>query len=334
MKMVKKHNNKVAVVIPTIRDLDFLKAWGREFEDCIGIIIEDRREKTVKVPKRAFRQIYHYSWEDIEKELKESSWIIPRKNAGIRNYGFLKAYELGTDTIITLDDDCYPVKNQVFLNEHLENLEMKSPHSWIPTYPHREHVFTRGFPYRVRDSSEVVISHGIWRNILDHDAQTQLKNPNLSIPASFPFVQFIPRGYFYPMCSMNLAFKTKIAPIMYFPPMGSDDQGRAWGFDRFDDIWAGIFSKKILDHIGYAVVNGSPFVDHKRASNVYENLKKEKSGIAVNENLFESVSRVNLKSATLRESYVELARKVDFPKTRYFEKLKTAMKIWAGLYAE
>ncbi len=30
-----------AVVIPTIRSLEFLKAWKDEFRDCVGIILDD-----------------------------------------------------------------------------------------------------------------------------------------------------------------------------------------------------------------------------------------------------------------------------------------------------
>ena len=101
---------KIAMVIPTIRDLDFLKDWGEEFKECIGIVVEDRQKKQISTPRKYFRKLYHYSWEDIDQELGDKSWIISRKNAGIRNYGFLKAYQLGADVTITIDDDCYPIK--------------------------------------------------------------------------------------------------------------------------------------------------------------------------------------------------------------------------------
>lgn len=326
------NNLKIAVIIPTIRNLDFLKTWGSEFKDCIGIVIEDSPKKQINPPKKYFEQLFHYSWQEIDKELGENSWIIPRKNAGIRNYGFLKAYQLGCDVTITLDDDCYPIKKQQFVKQHLKNLSTFAPLDWFSTYPHREYLYTRGFPYSVRNKKEAVISHGLWANILDFDAKTHLKYPNLHMPVFNPnLVESIPKDYFFPMCSMNLAFKTKITPIMYFPPMGYDNKGNHWGYDRFDDIWAGIFAKKIIDHLGYTVVNGSPFVEHRKASNINENLKKEVEGIKTNESLHQKAKKVKLTANNIKDSYLELTKKIQFPKEKYFKKLKEAMKIWIKL---
>lgn len=323
---------KIAVVIPTIRNLDFLENWKKEFRDCVGIIVEDHKNKEIETPEKYFAKTYHYSIKDIDKELKNNSWIIPRKNAGIRSFGFLKAYQLGCDVTITIDDDCYPIPNHPFVKQHLENLSLHAPQDWYPTYPHRKYFCTRGFPYNIRNKREIVINHGLWSNILDFDAPTQLHHYNIHIPYSFDFVEFIPENYYFPMCSMNLAFKTKITPLMYFPPMGYDNDNRSWDYDRFDDIWAGVFAKKIIDHLGLAVANGSPFVEHKRASNVFSNLKKEARGIETNETLYHAVQKVKLKSKTISSCYLELAEKVEFPKEEYFMKLKKAMKIWVKLF--
>jgi len=324
---------KIAIVIPTIRNLDFLKAWGNEFKDCIGIIVEDHQKKDIKVPKKYFKEIYHYCWQDIDEELGDNAWIISRKNAGIRSYGFLKAYQLGCDVTITLDDDCYPIKNQSFLQSHLDNLSLLAPIDWFSTYPHKKYCFTRGFPYSIRNKKEVVISHGLWSNILDLDAKTHLKQQGLHMPVFNPnLIEFIPRDYFFPMCSMNLAFKTKITPIMYFPPMGYDNKGDYWGYDRFDDIWAGIFAKKIIDHLDFAVMNGSPFVEHNQVSDVMKNLFKEAKGIKINEKLYKFIKKTKLKSNSLNKSYQELAQKTVLPDGNYFTYLRKAMYIWSLLF--
>lgn len=330
---IKMNNLKIAIVIPTIRDIDFLKAWGNEFKDCIGIIVEDHRNKEITSPKKYFKKVFHYCWQKIDKELGDNAWIISRKNAGIRSYGFLKAYQLGCDITITLDDDCYPIKNNPFLKSHLENLSLLAPADWFSTYPHRKYLYTRGFSYSVRDKKEVVISHGLWSNIIDLDAKTHLKYPKLHMPILNPnLVEFIPKDYFFPMCSMNLAFKTKITPIMYFPPMGYDNKGNHWEYDRFDDIWAGIFAKKIIDNLGYAVVNGSPFVEHKKASDVFKNLQKEARGIATNEILYKKVKEIRLTSKNIKANYLELLNKINFPEKIYFKKLEKAIKIWIKLF--
>ena len=119
---------------------------------------------------------------------------------------------------------------------------------------------------------------------------------------------------------------------MFFPMMGFDPQGNKWEYKRFDDIWAGIFSKKILDHLGMRVTNGSPFVEHRKASKPRENLEKEKAGMKTNEILWKRVREVKLTKGNPKNCYIELAEKVKFPKGIYFQKLKEAMIIWANLF--
>jgi hypothetical protein len=114
--------------------------------------------------------------------------------------------------------------------------------------------------------------------------------------------------------------------------MGEDAHGKRWGFDRFDDIWAGIFAKKILDHLGLGVANGSPFVEHRKASDVKKNLLRERRGMAANEDMWRWVSEVKFTQATILGCYRELAQKIVFPKSFYFTKLRRAMVVWARLF--
>ena len=114
--------------------------------------------------------------------------------------------------------------------------------------------------------------------------------------------------------------------------MRKDPGGKLWGFDRFDDIWAGLFAKKIIDHLGLAVINGSPFIEHRKASDLAKNLIKEKRGIIQNETLWKAVDAVRLTKKTPASCYQELAEKIVFPRTAYFKNLRQAMEIWASLF--
>ena len=321
----------IALVIPTIRTLSFLSAWKSLLSPCHLIIVEDHERKTITLPKTKFRSVSHYSWEDICHDFGTDEWIFSRHNAGIRSYGFWKAYKTGADIIITIDDDCYPV-DEDFLQRHIAHLSLRAPTNWVGTFPHPDFLYTRGFPYTVRSGDPVMVSHGLWSNNLDLDGQTQKKYPRLNIPSYPPLLSFIPKGQYFPMCSMNLAFRKEMTPLMYFPLMGNDPHGKSWGFDRFDDIWAGIFAKKIMDHLGYAVANGSPFVEHRKASDAEVNIQKEKTGLPVNENLWRWVDRVKLTKQTPALCYQELATAISFPHTRYFTKLREAMLIWSKLF--
>lgn len=323
---------KTFIVIPTIRNLDFLFAWSGAFSDCHVIVVEDGPTKTACLPRAPRKQTLQYCWEDIRKDFGKKEWIFSRRSAGIRSYGFWKAYMLGADIIITLDDDCYPV-DFTMVQQHRINISRKAPAGWTTTYPHPDFVYTRGIPYGVRGSRRVVVSHGLWTNKIDLDGKTEVQHPNLHLSAHPPTLQFIPPHVYFPMCSMNLAFHRDVVPLMYFPLMGVNPEGVRWGYDRFDDIWAGIFAKKILDHLGWSVVSGSPFVEHRKASDPYNNLAREKEGLIVNEWLWKRVDEVSLTQKTPATCYRELATRVRFPKSRYFNTLKEAMILWSHLFS-
>ncbi|MBU1472173.1 hypothetical protein KKB64_00085 [Patescibacteria group bacterium] len=324
-------DTNVFVVIPTIRSLAFLSSWKKEFSDCSLLIVEDHKDKQIETPCGAAKEVLHYDWRDIKKDFGKKEWIFSRHNAGIRSYGFWKAVTMGADIIVTLDDDCFPTGDG-FIYNHLRNLSMAVPGRWVPTYPDPDFLYTRGIPYSIRKEKKVVISHGLWTNSIDLDAQTQLQHPHINLPLYPPVLQVIPSGAYFPLCSMNLAFAKEAAPIMYFPLMGKDPEGRPWGYDRFDDIWAGIFAKKIIDHLGLSAVSGSPFVEHKKASDPHKNLLKEKKGIAINEWLWKRADEVRLTKKTPADCYLELAINIRLPNKRYFNKLKEAMEIWANMF--
>ncbi len=321
----------IFIVIPTIRNLDFFKDWKEQFRNCTIVVCEDQPHKTIKIPKIG-KQILHYSWKEIDEDLGKDSWIIPRRVSAIRSYGFLQAYKLGADIIMTIDDDCYPVSNHNFVEDHTRNLTLSSPKNWINTNPDVRHMYTRGMPYLNRNEQPVMLSHGIWTNVLDHDAPTHLQQLNFKASFAENFLYFIPNGTYFPMCSMNMAFRREITPLMYFPLMGEDNQGNKWGYDRFDDIWAGIFAKKIMDHLGYGVVNGSPMVEHRKASDPFKNLQKEARGIHANEEFWMNVSQVTLTKSSIQECYDELLDKTEFPKSIYFTNLIKASYIWNKLF--
>ena len=254
----------IAIVVPTIRPESYKKffdAWVRLIDkhDCALIKVVDGENPTA-------------AGKTVKEIMGKYSDLIYNFNDGIRNLGFAYVikYDPTVDIIITLDDDVEPLGDTI--QDHVNALEKKVPVSWLSTASE----YTRGFPYGIRDEAEVVLSHGVWEGVKDWDAPTQLIRGNPD--ASF-YRGPIPKGVFYPMCAMNLAFKRKMIPYMYQAPMGNKV-----GIDRFADIWSGIESKKIIDVKGWAVVSGYSTVKHTRASNVFANLQKEAKGLAMNEN--------------------------------------------------
>lgn len=329
----------IAVVVPSNREealAKMLDAW-HYFPGCELIIAEDNDERTFKLDEADGLHTLHFSHAEIKDHLGDHAWIIPKGSAAIRSYGFLMAAEAPIETgsvdyIITLDDDCFPEEedSDYLVDLHVEMLERPATLDWYEAYPK---VFTRGFPYAIRHASETWINHGLWSGVLDLDAKTQLGLEHLSNqwdrtrnPSTV-----IPRYSFAPMCGMNLAFKKEAAPLMYFTL-----QGRDWKYNRFDDIWCGLFAKKILDTLGKAMRSGLPAVHHTRLSDPKKNLELEAPGMEANEWLWELVRRAEITPGTVPNMYSQLGlvirRHGNIMNDEYFSKLGEAMQLWATLW--
>ena len=166
------------IVVPSIRDLEFLEAWKPFIEKFNIIVIQDGDPtKLMKIPSWANYELYNRK--DIEKALGLRSWIISSRDASIRNFGFLVSDK---DFVYTLDDDCLPARDNEgnlvdAITQHLVNLLSPStPYFFNTVYdPYRPGVdFVRGYPSSLRDGVTTAVSHGLWMNAYDYDAPTQL----------------------------------------------------------------------------------------------------------------------------------------------------------------
>ena len=316
------------VVIPNhLPHLNFLNEW-EELKGTPLIVIQDIGDKP-PIPEGFDITIYDH--DDIKKDLGKNDWIIPTQSSACRSYGYYKAWQSGADHILTLDNDCYPDGSK-FLWGHKRNLLSNVTLDWVSStdaYP-----FTRGFPYEIRNTSPVGVSHGLWSGVPDLDAPTSLHNPKMRFGRSQneQHISVVPRYNFYPMCGMNLAWRTELTPIMYFGIFGPD-----WGFDQYDDIWAGVLAKKVSDHLGYGHVSGYPSVEHRKQSNVYTNLKKQAPGLQMNENFWRAVQAIQLTSTGIVESYRELIEKlpdvIEGEPSGYTSIFKNACLIWCDLFS-
>lgn len=311
-------SRKTLLVVPSNRPerlREFLAAWRPVKDWDATLVVEDGPNKSSDVEAE-----YHYCWEDIESDLGKNAWIISRRDSAIRSYGFWKAWQIGADFILTLDDDCLPVGSS-WCSQHIANL-FDLPR-WCESAGQR----TRGIPYENLGTVETHISHGLWQGVPDLDAPQSLIAglPNNFIPPSGR--RLIPRGQFFPMCGMNLAFRRCVTPLMYFPLMG---EGRI--YRRFDDIWCGVIAKHICDHLGINIASGEPFIHHSRASNVFVNLVKEAPGIAENETAWERISQIALSASTPVSCMKEAGTVLSREPNEYWSRVGKAMQIWSGLF--
>lgn len=275
------------------------------------VIVEDGPEITIDVAAARAAgdgcDVAVFSWKEIAEALPNPS-IISRKDSAIRAFGFWEAWRRGADVIFTLDDDCYPSGDD-FIQDHLDNLE-RTP-VWHSTVPG---LRVRGLPYRnLGVLGDVCVSHGLWAGNPDLDAIQTLANA--VGPAGAEFVlraptRVLPSEQYFPISGMNLAFRRKVACLMYFPPMGLNSPYR-----RFDDIWCGLVMQRICRHLGLRIVCGRPLVEHRRASDPWVNLEKESPGLRANERMWELVDAVELSERTplacMREMGAGLGRNGD-----------------------
>lgn len=315
---------KAAIVVPTIRPeclREFLQAWRAQFASHHILIVEDHPEPSFRVPDGNVR---HFSWAEIDAEFGAQSWIFPRQTDGIRSYGFYKAWQLQPDMIVTLDDDCFPLSDH-FLEDHFRQLEQPavSP-GWVST---GTGATPRGVPYdAVERECECVLNHGLWTNIPDLDAITVLANKRR--PEEFARVnQTVPKGMYFPMCGMNVAWKPEFTPAMYFLLMG-----RNWPYDRWGDIWCGILAKKVCDHLHLGVKSGEPAIEHRKKSDQWANLARESSGYKVNETFWQAVDSIVLSAGDIQGAYKQIAELLPL-EGEYWSQLRQAMRLWAEIFS-
>jgi reversibly glycosylated polypeptide / UDP-arabinopyranose mutase len=95
--------NELDIVIPTIRNLDFLDMWRPFFQPYHLIIVQDGDPtKTIKVPEGFDYELHNRN--DVERLLGKKASCISFKDSACRCYGFLVSKK---KYIYTIDDDCF-----------------------------------------------------------------------------------------------------------------------------------------------------------------------------------------------------------------------------------
>ena len=348
-------SKSLAVVIATCREDSmnrWLDAWQPNLADVPVYVIEDNPAPKMSLRIAGYKHVTRWSWHGIDAELGKKAWIIPRRTSAIKSFGFLKAYRDGHDYIWTLDDDCLP---EDFRTSYTDDIAFylglsQARDSWYNTI--EEHgLYPRGYPYGIRQEADpVMIHHGLWSGVPDLDGVTALEHHKLRLKPAVG-IERVPTGQMFPMCGMNLAFRREMAPAMYFGLQGRErnvehnsiiEGTKPLPFDRFDDIWAGLFAKRICDHLGYAVTSGAPSIIHTKESDPTQRVIKEGPGIAAHEILWPKIASPHVLHGghtTVKSCYSHLAERVDsasfdtgMPYPDYWKKLAEAMHLWTELF--
>lgn len=333
---------EIFIVIASINDIVNIKAFEPTLKQSRykfkAIIIDEGNEKTRKKNEELLSGLPHIFYGPIEREewfrqrfglnYEKYLSVIPKGCHAETSFGFLVAYEEKPDVVIELDDDVFPVKGNDLVEGHIRNLfsvDGITVHSkrvgWYNTIENLPindiSLFPRGHPYakEAREAKYTWVNHvgrgilnmGLWTGCLDLDAVKVLCNGGLTGRCVFKTDKckrnkvIVGKGTYFAVCSMNTSFVPEIIPAFYQIYMNF------MGIDRFDDIWSGIFLKKVADHLRHKVCLGAPLVYHnKRPRDIFKDLKKELEGIIINETLWKIVDGLELEGKTYWDSYYSL----------------------------
>jgi hypothetical protein len=252
--------------------------------------------------------------------------LIPNSCHAETSFGFLVAWEEGSDVVMELDDDCFPYGDYKLVEDHLESLHgasgatVGSTCGWYNTLENLgigKTLFPRGHPYEKQARREdydwtnvgdtCILNMGLWAGVPDLDALTHLHLGGLDGKSRVSNSELkrakviLDTGTYFAVCSMNTSFKREVIPAFYQLHMNY------MGVDRFEDIWSGIFLKKVADHLGERMCLGQPLVYHdKRPRDVFEDLKTELQGMRINEILWKVVAECELEGESYLSSYSSL----------------------------
>jgi len=260
-----------------------------EKKDWVLIVVGDK-----KTPHELYEEIdcVYVHPDEQDKMDKELSDLIGWNCIQRRNFGFLKAHELGADIVATVDDDNHPYNNwgkDVYIGKKVKSLMVESnkicvdpitiaartiggSSLWHRGYPLplvKEKIIDINFKYDI----EIVpdIQANFWNGDPDLDAICIMMHPKEShdfkfVDSLFPF--FI-NDSFAPFNSQNTIVSKKVLPYFFmFPHVG-----------RMDDIWNSYY----IVSKGFKVLYDKPTVNQIRVNhNLKVDAQKELVGYESN----------------------------------------------------
>ncbi|MBI2196470.1 hypothetical protein HYU45_02540 [Candidatus Daviesbacteria bacterium] len=372
--MKKDRKTKFSVVATSIYEGNFLETYVQKMteekvEDQTRlIIIPDRKtpkelyQKCKDIKRRGFN-ILCPTLDDQDEYLRKLGPIfntVPYNSDSRRNVGYLMAYELGDEVIISIDDDNFPIKGKDFFKEHEvvgrgkhKSVTIQDSNGWfnicsLLNFSNPGVVYARGFPYFARfkqekytqknSDVEIHMNAGLWLKAPDVDAITWLGvKPNA---ISFKKKSLVLANKTWtPINTQNTSLNRAVIPSYWFVKMGYPISGLS--IDRYGDIFSGFFAQACVKHLGFNIRVGSPIINHIRNThNAIKDLNYEFMCVIVLEDILNWLTEVKLEGSSYAESYLSLASQMEDAVQKfdsfiwnaatrgYFHHLAYSMRIW------
>ncbi len=270
--------------------------------------------------------------------------LVPWNCIQRRNVGMLKAYQGGSDVVVTIDDDNFACQSDYLgFHAHVGEAQpteaVSSASGWwnicemlnegrsIP-------FFHRGFPLSKRFSPDAefhasatvtartVVNAGLWLDDPDVDAVSRLFAP---IRATGPSRVYRDRlacdvGTWSPFNSQNTALmREAIGAYFLFPHIG-----------RYDDIWASYVIRTISDKFRDLVTYGAPLVRQKRnVHNYFKDFDDERLGLERNDVFLAALAACRVTAPTYAGAFAEMAEQFPEAIAKACEGAKVDVKLFA-----
>ena len=288
--------------------------------------------------KYGFETIY-MGLNDQYLEYPKLANYIPENSISRRNFAIIKAYEIGADVIIMVDDDNFPQLGSKYFKNHsivgtsqyLNSVETKS--GWynvcnVLLEKNGKQFFHRGFPIDervetetkiVRRKMKIALNEGLWIDAPDTDAVSWINYPNLQVTSFLRDLNgetfSLSSKTWSPINSQNTSIMREAVPSYFLNPFNL----------RYDDIWAGYVFEKIAKRLGYSVSFGAPLVEQRRNPHNYLiDLKNEIDGMFRTPSLIKELNRIELESKSFINCTEELTKLL----SSNFKEIKEGYEIW------
>jgi len=350
---------KIAIVIPTIREINYEYLKNIPKRDNIHyIIIDDRGDiENLDLPNC---EIFNRAKQ--EKILGDYIRCIPQKQPGCRNFGFWWAWKEGYDIVITTDDDVVVSRGwleyyEEFLGKYQEVLYLEGDKKFFNPISllleEKDDIYMRGYPYeeryyskynnykKYRGIGKIISIGGLWDGVLDVNGLDKMAGKQFVFDGVSPEPSMIAYKGRFPISAMNWGSLGEFAPWMYHPPM-QIEMTDGLKVDRHGDIWGSyIFESLASLYPDLLVVTGLPMVHHLKKGNLERETIGEFWGHLSSHYFYKmvdsAVDRIEPQGKTPAEVYSEMASNLEIPKgapypiAKLFEKEINCMRIWGSL---
>ena len=353
-----------AIVTTTINVPEFLDGYCKDAaqhgrKDLCFIIVADH-----KTPPQAqsycenLQKSYGFPMEyfGVERQRKylerfpELDEYLPWNSVQRRNMGMVYAYEIGCETILTVDDDNYLLEPDL-LRAHLRvgtKAKLKSyssPDGWMNPCQFLNvtpalRTYHRGFPVSKRfvdtklkegtRTGRVVVNVGMWLGDPDVDAWIRMSVPLEATEWTAREDFVLGPETWAPFNSQQTAVARDVLPAYFLNPNAG----------RYDDIWGSYVLHRIANHMGDLISYGSPIVSHlqKRSlASLWRDMEDERMGTLLTDQFVTVLRAAKLSGKLYEECYAQISEaivrwakdgRLSSAEQAYLQEYARGMNVW------